>query len=39
MYEDLFEKLSRSKFRSRFHLKDKDKQYVADKGACGGFDQ
>ncbi|MBQ8913344.1 MAG: DUF4186 domain-containing protein [Lachnospiraceae bacterium] len=32
MYEDLFERLSRSKFRSRFHLKDKDKQYVTDKG-------
>ena len=32
MYEDLFERLSRSKFRSRFHLKDKDKQYVVDKG-------
>lgn len=32
MYEDLFERLSRSKFRSRFHLKDKDKQYVIDKG-------
>jgi hypothetical protein len=24
--------LSKSKFRSRFHLKDEDKQYVADKG-------
>ena len=28
----LFEKLSKSKFRNGFHLKDKDKQYVLDKG-------
>ena len=28
----LFEKLSKSKLRNGFHLKDKDKQYVLDKG-------
>lgn len=32
MYEDLFDGLSKSKFRSRFHLKDRDKQYVLEKG-------
>ena len=31
-YEDLFDRLKKSKFRSSFHLKDKDKQYVLDKG-------
>lgn len=30
--EDLFERLSQSKFRSGFHLKEKDKKYVLDKG-------
>ena len=30
--EDLFGKLSRSKFRSRFHLKETEKKYVHDKG-------
>lgn len=29
---DLERRLSRSRFRSRFHLKDNDKQYVLDKG-------
>lgn len=28
----LFERLLRSKFRSRFHLKDKEKEYVREKG-------
>ncbi len=31
-YSDLFARLSRSKFRSRFHLKEKDKAYVQEKG-------
>lgn len=30
--EKLFLRLSRSKFRSRFHLREKEKQYVKDKG-------
>lgn len=30
--EDLFERLSQSKFRSGFNLKEKDKKYVLDKG-------
>ncbi len=30
--ENLFFSLSKSKFRSRFHLKEKDKEYVLDKG-------
>ena len=30
--EEALNKLSKSKFRSRFHLKDKDKQYVLEKG-------
>lgn len=29
---DIFERLSKSKFRSRFHLKDKDKKYIEEKG-------
>lgn len=29
---DIFERLSKSKFRSRFHLKDKDKEYIKEKG-------
>ena len=29
---DLFERLSRSAFRSRFHLSKKDKEYIAEKG-------
>ncbi len=32
MNYDIFEKLSKSKFRSGFHLKDKDKLYVKEKG-------
>lgn len=28
----LFDRLSKSNFRSRFHLKDKDKEYVREKG-------
>ena len=31
-FEILFERLSRSKFRSRFHLTEKDKAYVREKG-------
>lgn len=31
-FEDLFYRLSRSKFRSRFRLNQKEKQYVRDKG-------
>lgn len=30
--QDALEKLSRSKFRSRFHLNEKDKEYVNQKG-------
>lgn len=30
--QDALEKLSRSKFRSRFHLSEKDKEYVNQKG-------
>lgn len=29
---DIFERLSKSKFRSRFRLKDKDKKYIEEKG-------
>lgn len=29
---DIFERLSKSKFRSRFHLKDKNKKYIEEKG-------
>ena len=29
MYEELFERLQRSKFRSKFHLSAKDREYVA----------
>ena len=29
MYEDLFESLGRSRFRSRFHLTGRDRDYVA----------
>ena len=29
---DIFERLSKSKFRSIFHLKDKDKKYIEEKG-------
>ena len=29
---DLFERLSKSTFRSRFHLSKKDKEYIAEKG-------
>ncbi len=32
MYEQLFEKLSRSAFRARFCLTEKDKRYVKEKG-------
>lgn len=32
MYEDIFDRLSRSKFRSRFCLKLKDKDYLRQKG-------
>ena len=31
-YEILFQKLSKSKFRSSFTLKEKDKQYIREKG-------
>ena len=30
--DDLLEKLAKSKFRGRFHLKEKDKLYVGEKG-------
>ena len=32
VHNDLFTCLSRSAFRSRFHLADKDRKYVIDKG-------
>lgn len=32
MFEDIFEKLSKSKFRSKFKLKDKDLEYIRTKG-------
>ena len=32
MYDDLFQRLSKSKFRSRFHLRDKEKSYILEKG-------
>ena len=31
-YAQLFERLGNSKFRSGFHLKEKDKEYVREKG-------
>ena len=30
--KNIFDRLSKSKFRSRFHLKDKDKKYIEEKG-------
>lgn len=32
-YAQLFERLGNSKFRSSFHLKEKDKEYVREKRA------
>lgn len=32
MYDIIFNKLNKSKFRSSFHLKDKDKKYINEKG-------
>ena len=32
MYDKLFDALAKSTFRSRFRLKDKDKDYIAQKG-------
>ena len=32
MYDDLFQRLSKSKFRSKFHLRDKEKSYILEKG-------
>ena len=32
MYDKLFNALAKSTFRSRFKLKDKDKEYIAQKG-------
>lgn len=32
MYDDLFQRLSKSKFRSKFHLRDKEKLYILEKG-------
>ena len=32
MYDELFKKLSNSKFRSKFKLKDKEKAYLTEKG-------
>ena len=34
-FEQLFNRLSHSKFRSRFHLKQKDKEYIQTKGNIG----
>lgn len=31
-YNDVFERLSKSKFRSQFHLTDKDYKYIKEKG-------
>ena len=37
---DLFERLSKSAFRSRFHLSEKDKEYIAEKcGTSGALGQ
>ena len=30
--DNIFQRLSKSKFRSSFHLKEKDKEYIKDKG-------
>ena len=35
--EQLFLRLSKSKFRSRFHLSEKDKKYVEEKGCKNGY--
>lgn len=32
MYDDIFKKLSKSEFRSRFKLKEKDRKYFDEKG-------
>lgn len=32
MYNDIFDRLSKSKFRSSFHLKEKDILYIKEKG-------
>ncbi len=32
MYDDVFEKLAKSDFRSKFKLKEKDKKYLEEKG-------
>ena len=32
MYDDLFQRLAKSKFRSKFHLRDKEKSYILEKG-------
>ena len=32
MFNDIFERLAKSKFRSRFKLRDKEKQYIQEKG-------
>lgn len=32
MYEEIFERLKKSEFRSRFKLKDKDREYLLSKG-------
>ena len=32
MYEEIFERLKKSEFRSRFKLKEKDKEYLLNKG-------
>lgn len=32
MYDDLFQRLAKSKFRSKFKLKDKEKSYIWEKG-------
>lgn len=35
MYDDVFEKLAKSDFRSKFKLKEKDKKYLEEKGFEG----
>ena len=32
MYDDLFQRLAKSKFRSKFKLRDKEKSYILEKG-------
>ncbi len=32
MYDEIFNKLEKSDFRRKFHLKDKDRNYISEKG-------